>query len=69
MITKGEREVTFRFNDEEVIQSLVYLMKLNQYLKKKNRKEEEKDTRTAIEVIEWAYVKLFSEDWEEIEID
>lgn len=63
MITETKESVTFQFNDEEVVSAIANLIKLKEFCENKDSLDElTKDLQTAIEIMKWAYCKLFGED-------
>lgn len=63
MITETKESVTFHFNDEEVVSAIANLIKLKEFCENKDSLDElTKDLQTAIEIMKWAYCKLFGED-------
>lgn len=63
MITETKESVTFHFNDEEVVSAIANLIKLKEFCENKDNLDElTKDLQTAIEIMKWAYCKLFGED-------
>ena len=62
MIEETKDSGTFHFNDEEFVQTIAYLMQLEDYCKKHSvdsGEELRKHLNLAIEAMMWAYVKLF----------
>lgn len=65
MKTVTKESVTFRFNDEELVDTIAHLMDLKDYCDKKGEHDDlVKDLQTAIDVMEWAFCELFGEEKE-----
>ena len=63
MITETKESVTFHFYDEEVVSAIASLIKLKEFCENKDSLDElTKDLQTVIEIMKWAYCKLFGED-------